>query len=211
MFAAPPQIGQDYRSKMHTAAAIKSRRELCARRLALRFKCARHPSLRSEPQRQPCAPPSSGSPEHTATSCPASVQPASLATDCNCRRPGPCLSCDSRSCAPACDRASAHQPPRRTSSSSSARHFVSAGTAVAACSPSLTRAKAAAWRTSALWFPDHTATSNPTPVQSADLVARLQLSHAGSVFELRFPQLCSCLRSCQCPPTTAAHVPKNVR
>ena len=60
-------------------------------------------------------------PDHTATSSPTSVQPPSLATDCNCRRPGPCLSCDSRSCAPACDRASAHQPPRRTSQSSCAR------------------------------------------------------------------------------------------
>ena len=34
----------------------------------------------------------------------------------------------------------------------------------------------------------------------------LQLSQAGSVFELRFPQLCPCLRSCQCSPTTAADV-----
>ena len=91
-------------------------------------------------------------PDHTATSSPTSVQPASLATDCNCRMPGPCLSCDSRSCAPACDRARAHQPPRRTYSSSSARHFVSAGTAEAACSPSLPRASAAEPRTSELWF-----------------------------------------------------------
>ena len=91
-------------------------------------------------------------PDHTATSSPTSMQSASLATDCNCGRPGPCLSCDSRSCAPACDRASAHQPPRRTPASSSSRHFVSAGTAEAACSPRLPRATVAARRTSELWF-----------------------------------------------------------
>ena len=44
-----PKNKKEKRSKMHTAAAIKSRRQLCARRLALRFNCARHPSLRSEP------------------------------------------------------------------------------------------------------------------------------------------------------------------
>ena len=43
------------------------------------------------------------------------------------------MSCDCRSCAPACDRSSAHKPPRRTPQSLSARHFASAGTAGAAC------------------------------------------------------------------------------
>ena len=58
----------------------------------------------------------------------------------------------------------------------------------------------------ALVLPDHTATSSPTSVQTASLATDCNCRRPGPCFELRFPQLCPCLRSCQCSQTTPADV-----